>query len=90
MLSLIFAAALASQKPYALTPQPTRHEIVFRVAKIVCPQMEKNLAGYTLNDLLDASDRALSGGRRRVRLTGPESLLLIQYCIMYHEGRISQ
>lgn len=82
MIALLVLAA-AVQRPAVLTPQRVRYELVYQMAKRICPSIERSGMPHTLQTVLIASNQLLRG---RTVLTGGEVVMLIEDCSIYVQG----
>lgn len=74
MLNFILAAAAAAVTPGLKTPVPIRYELVYEVARVICPQTH--------------GDRTIVEiAARRMALTDDETVSLYNHCILYAQGK---
>lgn len=78
-LSLLLVPTHALAKRGMTTAEPIRYEYVFELAKMTCARLEPQPA--------DRVVAILQAIKIKFRLTEPEVTTLLNYCLMYLEGR---
>jgi hypothetical protein len=80
ILALALASATPLDQPGLVVPQPVRYEFVFETAKRVCPALY--VSAKNQQDLNTLVDRVTE----RLGFSSHESILLIDFCILYSDG----